>query len=135
VAARGLAVLLAAFAVLGAVVAFLTSSELSAAVPAAVLAMAAASGAAAVVLAGSTRFRAPPDPPRLQDAPVELLDAFRSGRLGRVTLIGALRRLDRAFDEHRGSLSVTEEERLLAAPANEFLGWVEAELDRLESST
>jgi hypothetical protein len=135
VALRPLTVLLAVLAGIGGALAFFTSSNPALAVPFAGLGVAAAAGAADLVLAGGARIRPQLPPPRLADFPVELLDAFYSGKLGRVGVIAALRRLNRAFDATHEFLSMTEEERLLAAPTPEFLGWVDGELTRLERAT
>jgi hypothetical protein len=135
VALRPLIALLVLLALVGGALAFATSSNPALAVPAAALGAASAAGAGGLVLAGRARIRDPLPPPRLVDTPVELLDAFHTGKLGRVSVIAALRRLNRTFDATHEFLSVSEEERLLEAPGPEFLRWVEGELTRLERAT
>jgi hypothetical protein len=135
VALRPLIALLVLFAIVGGALAFFTSSNLALAVPSAGFGVAAAAGAAGLVLAGGARIRPPLPPARLADTPVELLDAFHTGKLGRVNIIAALRRLNRTFDPEHEFLSMNEQERLLEAPAPEFLRWVEGELSRLERAT
>ncbi|HEV2449692.1 MAG TPA: hypothetical protein VGU43_04690 [Thermoplasmata archaeon] len=134
-AIRPLTGLLAIVAAVGGALAFFAGSNLSLAVPAAGLGVVCAAAAAGLVLAGGARIRPPPAPERLADAPVELLDAFQSGRLGRVSIIAAVRRLSRSVDEGRELLSVGEEDRLLEAPEPEFLRWVDSELTRLERAS
>lgn len=134
-AIRPLTGILALFAAAGGALAFFASSTLSIAVPAAALGVVCAAAAAGLVLAGGARIRPPPAPERLADAPVELLDAFHSGRLGRVSIIAAVRRLSRSVDEGHELLSVSEEEQLLGATEPEFLRWVDHELTRLERAS
>lgn len=134
-AIRPLTGLLAILAAVGGALAFFSGSNLALAVPAAGLGVVCAAAAAGLVLAGGARIRPPTAPARLADAPVELLDAFESGRLGRVSIIAAVRRLSRSLDEGHELLSVSEEEALLATSEPEFLRWVDAELTRLERAS
>ncbi|MCI4363091.1 MAG: hypothetical protein L3K13_02130 [Thermoplasmata archaeon] len=133
--ARPIALLLAAVAALAGTGAFFSSAQLSLAIPLAALGVAAASGLAIVVLASETRFFPPASAPRAEHAPVPLRDAFRTGALGRSTIIATLRSLDHSFGAAHEPMSAEEEERLVAAPREEFLRWVEQQLGRLEGGT
>ncbi|MCI4346067.1 MAG: hypothetical protein L3K07_04870 [Thermoplasmata archaeon] len=133
--ARPIALLLAVVAALAGTWAFFSSSNLSTAIPLAALGVAAASGLAIVVLAGETRFFPTESAPRAQYVPVALRDAFRTGALGRATIIATLRGLDHAFGAAREPMSAEEEERLIGASSEVFLGWVEEQLVRLEAGT
>jgi hypothetical protein len=135
VRARPLALLLTAVAALSGAGAFFTSSDLSTAIPLAALGVAASSGLAVVVLAGETRFFPPSPSVRAASAPVPLRDAFRTGALGRTTIIASLRSLDHSLGAGREPLSAEEEDRLTSAPSEEFLRWVEQQLTRLEGGT
>jgi hypothetical protein len=135
VRARPVALLLTAVAALSGAGAFFTSSDLSTSIPLAALGVAAAAGLAVVVLAGETRFFPATPSVRAGSAPVPLRDAFRTGALGRATIIASLRSLDHSLGDGREPISPEEEDRLTSAPSEEFLGWVEQQLTRLEGGS
>ncbi|MCI4367645.1 MAG: hypothetical protein L3K08_07835 [Thermoplasmata archaeon] len=106
------------------------------AVPAAVLAVAGAAGLAAQELWPRLRRPSAPVPLPVGDPLVGLRDAFRSGRLGRQTIIASVASLHRGLGEGiRGPLSLEEERRLIRASAGEFRRWLEGEVTQLESAT
>ena len=106
------------------------------AVPAAVLAVGGAAGLAAQEL--WPRLRRPTTPPTLLvgDPLVGLRDAFRSGQLGRQTIIATIATLHRGLGGGAASpLPLEEERRLLRASSTEFRRWLEGEVTRLERAT
>jgi hypothetical protein len=129
-------VLALAGTILGSVVAILGGNDLSTAVPFGVLAVLSAAAFAVLLLGERAKWEVVEPYPR-GGAPLSLLvDGFQGNPLGRQAILGTVASLERGLPpwEHR-SLSLREEQELLAGSASEFDAWVRTRLDRLERDT
>lgn len=130
---RPLVGLLSAFAVLGTGVAVWAGPNFSIAVPAATLALA----SAALLFVEAWAYRTPPFSVRFPSIPPSptygLRGAFRSGHMGRETIVETLDRLERAGPNPELPVRGSEENRrIYRMPEREFREYLRERLDRLE---
>ncbi|MCI4350006.1 MAG: hypothetical protein L3K15_00595 [Thermoplasmata archaeon] len=130
---NGWAVLSLAGAILGSAVAVIAGSDETTAVPAGLLAVASAAVFAILLLSERADWRVVDSEPA-GGAPLSILvEGFRGNPLGRQAVVGAVASLERDLPPgERPSLSLREEQELLAGSPAEFDAWVRSHLDRLE---
>jgi hypothetical protein len=117
-------------------VALLGGTNLSVVIPAAMLAILSATIAGVALLLGRVRFP-PPAPLSAEfETSLPLWESFRSGQLGRQTVIATLRQLSREMlGPGAAELSEGQEQALLMMGPAEFRDWADQAMSRLEASS
>lgn len=133
---RALFVIWVALAAVGALLALFAGTNLALALPAAALAIAAAAAGGATALIERVQFPERPAPTVASDSLVPLTEAFRSGTIGRQSVLAAIRSLER---EMLGAgapfLTFEREQELLRAKDEEFRAWANERMGALEAAT
>jgi hypothetical protein len=115
-------------------VALLGGHNLAVAVPAAGVAVLAASFLFARAWSGRARHDSE-SPPRAPSDTDRLRLSFRSGPIGREEIVYELSRLERSFrDRDLSPPTVDELQRISRMPTEQFLGYVRDRLDRIEGT-
>ncbi|MCI4330299.1 MAG: hypothetical protein L3K19_00425 [Thermoplasmata archaeon] len=133
---RWVELLLFATVALGLLVAFWAGPNLAAAIPAAAIASLGAAAYAGLLLEERVRRVPAPLPVLGGDPVVGLRESFRSGPIGRQSIIQLIATMERSLGS-RGSAPITpaEELRLLNGSRAEFRTWVAGRIQRLERET
>jgi hypothetical protein len=132
---RGPFYALVATALFAAGAAFAAGTDLSTALPLALLATAAAALAASLALVDRLRWRREAEVVLPFDPPLAVRDALRGSELARQALLVRLRALERHFGGPLPPLDEAEERRVLALARGPFQRWVGERISALERAT